>query len=221
MVAALLGLCALATAAAVRKPPPQASAPVRLYPAPARVLVACRREQRRAGRLEGALPDAASPAHPSVPAGAAAPRVDDPPEFVPVGWREGVLPERLVRGSVGAGQRPGMAVASVAEPSLLLLALRDLHRGVHATDAHGVRACRRAAGGARWSQWVAAPGACLRSVLSRRDHDHGYSVWCNHVGFVWRRGAAVFVASLHYFGPGVTARLLARLVGALRPATTL
>lgn len=41
--------------------------------------------------------------------------------------------------------------------------------------------------------------------------------WANHTWFFWRQDGTLYVASLHYFGPGTTP-LLSRLVRGLRPA---
>lgn len=43
--------------------------------------------------------------------------------------------------------------------------------------------------------------------------------WCNHVAFLWRERGVDWVATLHYFGPKETRRLLARLVSELRPVS--
>ncbi len=192
-------------------PPAQAFAPVRLHPAPARVGVQCHllaARSRRPFLCPARLPRATIPFRPGEPLAR-------------------LHAQRFVcRDLGGLAFKLDLGYGAPWEPDsgpdwrshlwqnrpccfLHFEVLRRPHsrRGVP-SDA------RPATLGGRRGLFKPAYGYGLGCGAGDR---HLY--WCNHVAFLWREHGADWVATLHFFAPGATRALLARLVRTLRPVT--
>ena len=209
-VVMLAALTALAASAGAHgdPPPPAAFAPVRLHPIPLRALTQCRQMASRAGfpyLCPLRLPRATVPIRPGV----ALPRL---------------YAERSIYQDMGGTMYwLSFSYGAPWEPNSPAHWKQHLWRNRPCCFLHFE--VRR-----RPDTSIAVPSGAYPATLAGRRglfkpaYSHnlacsgdGYKYWCNHVAFLWRERGVPWVATLHYFGPRETRRLLARLIRELRP----